>query len=359
MAKLQLKYQNDTKKAKLKKIIIVASVICAIIFIPWVAVRAWLAPVEGSVGEQVEKALDYKLDGIIVYVDQRGKAPSAYAGGWKDKTAKMAMSASTLFKIASISKLYIAAASTRLICEQKISLDDTLGELLPELSGKVQNADKITFRMLLQHRSGIPDWINQPEFPWNKPPDEAGEMLDMVIGKPADFLPDDQFEYSNTNYLLVGRILDRVLGYSHTRYIRQQFLDRLKLKRTFGQMIEADTSQIASGYDSHYDKDVKKLDFVAPGSSMVSTAEDVGIFLRALNDGTLLSKKEKALFSTIQEFGHTGLLPGYQSIARYHKDIDAVVVQFVNTTGGDTWTTSEIVYNKIVNILRRDTQLHK
>ena len=84
------------------------------------------------------------------------------------------------------------------------------------------------------------------------------------------------------------------------------------------------------------------LDFVSPGGSMIATIDDVGIFLRALNDGSLLNDDE-----------HTGLLPGYQSIARYHKSIDAVVVQFVNTTGGDTWTISNIVYKRIIKILSR------
>ncbi|MGB8716617.1 MAG: hypothetical protein WCD66_09690, partial [Rhodanobacteraceae bacterium] len=70
--------------------------------------------------------------------------------------------------------------------------------------------------------------------------------------------------------------------------------------------------------------------------SMVATAQDVGIFLRALNDGSLLNDDEQAIYSSIYEYGHTGWLRGYYRIARYHKDIDAVVVQFVNTAGGTT-----------------------
>jgi hypothetical protein len=86
---------------------------------------------------------------------------------------------------------------------------------------------------------------------------------------------------------------------------------------------------------------------------MVATAQDVGIFLRALNDGTLLSDEEQAIYSSIYKYEHTGLLPGYQSIARYHKDIDTVVIQFVNTSGGNMWSISEMLYNKIVRILSR------
>jgi D-alanyl-D-alanine carboxypeptidase len=80
----------------------------------------------------------------------------------------------------------------------------------------------------------------------------------------------------------------------------------------------------------------------------------VGIFMRALNDGSLFDEGEQEIYSSIYVYEHGGLLPGYQSIAEYHKDIDTVVVQFVNTTDFDgyDWDLSEIVINRIVKILR-------
>ena len=68
---------------------------------------------------------------------------------------------------------------------------------------------------------------------------------------------------------------------------------------------------------------------------MVATAEDVGIFIRALNDGSLLTDSEEAIYSSVYEYEHTGLLSGYSSIARYYEDMDAVVVLFANTSGGN------------------------
>ena len=114
-----------------------------------------------------------------------------------------------------------------------------------------------------------------------------------------------------------------------------------------------------SGYHVGVESDFKNID-----AGMVATAEDVGIFLRALNDGSLLNDNEQAIYSSIYAYGHSGWVLGYQSIARYHKDIDTVVVQFVNTTGGtpivqffDTQggtkvMVSNVVYNRIVRILR-------
>jgi CubicO group peptidase (beta-lactamase class C family) len=341
-------------KRLLKIFIPIISIIITIVFTPWLVVRAWLAPLPNTIQEQLDNALSYKLDGIIVYVDQLGKPPAFYTAGWKDREDKIPADPQALFKIGSISKLYIAAATAKIINGKSLSLEDTLAKLLPELAGRIENAGKITLRMLLQHRSGIPDWIDDPNFPWDKSLTDVNEVLELVLDDHSKFEPDSRYDYSNTNYLLIGKILDKTLGYNHQQYIKNEILYPLKLTRTFGLLNEVDPREVTSGYDSHYDKDIKMLDFVSPGGSMVATAQDVGIFLRALNDGSLLTNEEQAIYSSIYEYGHTGLLPGYQSIARYHKDIDAVVIQFVNTSGGDMWTISEIVYNRIIKILNKD-----
>ncbi len=87
---------------------------------------------------------------------------------------------------------------------------------------------------------------------------------------------------------------------------------------------------------------------------MLATAEDLGKFIRALNDGSVFKNKEEEIYSSIYKYEHTGLIPGYQTIAKYHKDIDAVVIQFTNITNFDgyNWNLSEIMYNRIVKIIR-------
>lgn len=340
-------------KRLLRIIILIVAIVCTVFFTPWVMLRAWLTPLPNTVQEQLDLALDYKLDGIIVYVDQSGKPPVLYAAGWKDRENKVPANQHALFKIGSISKLYIAAATAKLVNSNRLSLDDTLAQLLPEFAGRIENAHKITLRMLLQHRSGIPDWIDDPSFPWDKSLKDVNKVLELVLDDPSDFEPDSRYGYSNTNYLLIGKILDKTLGYDHQHYIQKEILVPLGLTHTFGLLSDVDSKDVVSGYDSHYDRDVKMLDFVSPGGSMVATAQDVGIFLRALNNGSLLTKEEQAVYSSVYGYEHTGLLPGYQSIARYHKDIDAVVIQFMNTSGGDMWTISEIVYNRIIKIISR------
>ncbi len=331
----------------------VVVIITTVVFVPWVIVWAWLAPLPGSVQDQVNDALDLGFDGIIVYIDQAGKEPEFYAAGWKDRENKVPADPQALFKIASISKLYVAVAAAKLIDNQSLSLDKTLIDYLPELAGRIEYADQITLRMLLQHRSGIPDWIEDPDFPWTRSILDVDEVLELVLDDPAEFEPGSRYDYSNTNYLLIGKILDKALEYSHRQYIQNQILTPLGLTQTYGLFSEVDPDLVSSGYYTDHGGDVKMLDFVSPGGSMVATAQDVGIFLRALNDGSLLSEDEQAVYSSIYEYEHTGLVLGYSSIARYHKDLDAVVIQFVNTSGGVTWTLTEIVYGRIVRIFSK------
>lgn len=331
----------------------IVSIGCIVIFVPWLAVCAYLKPLPDTVQKQVEDAITYDLDGMIVYVDIKRQEPEFYSAGWKNKENNVSADPHALFKIGSISKLYIAAATAKLINSQRLSLDESLTNYLPEISERIENANKITLRMLLQHRSGIPDWIEDPEFPWLTSLQNVNEHLELVLDEPAKFNPGSRYDYSNTNYLLIGNILDKVLGYGHQQYIQSEILAPLGLTQTFGVFSDVDPSEVSSGYYRGYNGDVKMLDVVVPGGSMIATAEEVGIFLRALNDGSLLSEEEQAIYSSIYEYEHTGLWPGYSSIARYHKDIDAVVIQFVNTSGGNSWIISEIVYNRIVRILRK------
>lgn len=147
--------------------------------------------------------------------------------------------------------------------------------------------------------------------------------------------------------------MDDALGYDHQRYIRERLLAPLGLEHTYGRMDDVDPATIAQGYDTHYEGGVRHLNFTFPGSSMVATAQDVGRFLRALHDGSLLSEEEQSVYRSVYVFEHTGLIPGYYSIARYHADIDTVVIQFVNTTGGESLSVADNLYNRIVRILRR------
>ncbi|HPE57435.1 MAG TPA: serine hydrolase domain-containing protein [Bacteroidales bacterium] len=333
------------------RIALLVGTVISLFFVPWILVRAWIKPLPDTVQEQLNEAISYGIDGIIVYVDVAGKPPGFYAAGWKNRENKLPADPHALFKIASISKLYDAVAITKLVHDRKLSLDKTLADYFPELVGKIEYADQITLRMMVQHRSGIPNLTDTPNY-WVDPPKSAQEALERIFGLPASFKPGEDYEYSNTNYLLISMLVSKVAGMSTSEYIKEKILDPLELKNTYGSIHEINMDDLMSGYYVGIEEDIKGADY----GSMVASAEDVGIFLRALNDGSLFENGEKEIYSSIYVYNHTGLIPGYQSIAKYHKDIDAVVVQFVNTTNFDgyDWNLSEIIYNRVVKIIDKE-----
>lgn len=334
-------------------VVIVIPLICVgMLFVPWDAAYTALKPLPDTLKAEIDDAPRDGLDGVIAYVDQAGRPPELYAAGWMNRAAKIPADAHSLFKIASISKLYIAAATAKLIAAKRLSLDDSLTHLLPKIAGHIANADRITLRMMLRHRSGIPDYIISSNFRWDRAGNQD-EVLNLVLDRPADFAPDTRRTYSNTNYLLIGMILDKTLGYSHRDYIKSEILAPLGLTHTFGLMSDVNPGDIVSGYAVGYEGDMKPLDCGIPGGSMVATAEDVGVFLRALNTGRLLNTDEQAIYASIYVYEHTGLWAGYESIARFHKDIDTILVEFVNTSGGNSWMKAEIEYDRILRILHR------
>ncbi len=338
------------KSKQIFKIMFIAASIGSLFFVPWILVKAWILPLPNTVQEQVDQAISYGFEGMIVYVDEAGKPPAFYTGGWNDRENKIPTDPKSLFKIASMSKLYVAVAVTKLVKEGRLSLDETVVDYFPELEGRIENANKITLKMMVQHRSGIPNFTDNPAY-WENEQENGKKALEFALDLPASFKPDKGYEYSNTNYLLLRNILDKVLGYNHHEYIKEKILMPLELKNTFFSLSEVNLDGVMSGYYVGVEEDFKTNE-----NGMLATAEDVAIFLRALNDGSVFEEGEKEIYP--YEYNHGGLVPGYQSLAEYHEDIDAVVVQFMNTTdfSGYEWNLSEIVINRIVKILKRKSK---
>lgn len=339
-------------KKQTKRIVRIALLVGTIIsffFVPWILVKAWILPLPDTIQEQLDEAIQSGFDGMIVYVDQAGTPPQYFAAGWHDREARIPARPQALFKLASISKLYDAVAVTKLIRDGRLSLDKTIADYLPELVGRIENAEKITLRLMIQHRSGIPNFTDAPNY-WAAPAETYEESLALILDKPANFEPGEDYEYCNTNYLLINKVMDNVLGYPNFQFIKEEILKPLNLKHTYGSLSEVNIADVMSGYHVGHPYDLK-----TDGRGMLATAQDVGTFLRALNDGSLFGQGEQEIYSSIYKYEHAGWIPGYQSFAKYHKDLDAVIVEFYNTTDPKlyNWNLSEIINNRIVKILKR------
>ena len=173
------------RKKILKGVFIITS-IASLWFVPWILVKAWILPLPETVQEQLEEGVDHGFDGMIVYVDEAGKPPAFYAAGWKDRKNKIPADPHALFKIASISKLYIAVAITKLVNDKRLSLDKTLADYFPELADRFEYSDKITLRLMVQHRSGLPIFTNHPGY-WDNPQESGKDVLEYALDLPANF----------------------------------------------------------------------------------------------------------------------------------------------------------------------------
>ncbi len=343
---------NKKNKTLIIRIILLVGTIVSMFFVPWLLVKAWILPLPNTVQEQLDEAIGHGFDGMIVYVDQKGKPSQYYTAGWHNRELKIPAKPNALFKIASISKLYDAVAVTKLVGEKRLSLDKTIADYLPELVGKIENAEKITLRLMLQHKSGIPNFTDTPNF-WAAPTETYEESLALILNKPSNFKPGEDYEYCNTNYLLINKIMDNELGYENFRFIQEKILTPLNLNNTFSSLDKVNIDNVMSGYHQNHPFDLKKDEH-----GMLATAEDVSTFLRALNTGSLFEPGEQEIYSSIYKYEHAGWVPGYQSFAKYYKDIDAVIIEFYSTTDSKLylWNVSEIINNRIVKILKKDTK---
>jgi len=339
---------TNKNRTTIIRIFLLGGTIISMFFVPWLLVKAWILPLPDSIQEQLDQAVNHGFEGVIVYIKQADQAPQYLSSGWHNRETKLPARPDALFKIASISKLYDAVAVTKLVSKGRLSLDKTLADYLPEVSQRIENADQITLQMMLKHRSGIPNFTDAPGF-WAAPTETFEQSLALIDGLPANFEPDQDYEYCNTNYLLINQIMDNELGYPNFKYIQKEVLIPLGLNQTYSSLSEVDQELLMSGYHVGYPHDLKVNDY-----GMHATAEDVGLFLSALNNGGIFESAEQKLYDSVYEYEHSGWVPGYQSFATYDSDSDTVVVVFYSTTDPDLyyWNLSEIINNRIAKIIK-------
>lgn len=227
------------------------------------------------------------------------------------------LDARTPIRIGSVTKSFTAAVALQLVGEGRLSLADTVGSLLP---GTLPAADSVTLRELLDHTSGLPDDVRTPlarvlagdrTHVWTR-----AELLDGVRGQPPRFAPGTRYAYSNTDFLLVGMIVERATHRSLNAELRARILRPLHLRDTRFPVAATRLPGRAHGYSLGLDGGDKLLDvtdyspsFAWASGNGVSTLHDLARFQRALLGGRLLEPRVRRAMLTGVATGH----PGHQS----------------------------------------------
>ncbi|MBT2482400.1 serine hydrolase [Streptomyces sp. ISL-94] len=220
-------------------------------------------------------------------------------------------------RVGSITKTFVAAAIMQQVEQGRIRLDAPIGGYLPQLVPG-ERGRKITVRMLLNHTSGIPDYIpyafpslqNFPSAPdISKSLDEnrfrqfrPAELIEMGLAAPPTGEPGGPTGvYSNTNYALLGQLLEQVTGTPAEQYITRNVIERAGLRHTEfpdGPRIEGPHSRMYEAFygliDPPRDYSVYTMSWVTMGAGLVSTMEDLNRFYAQLLDGKIVNQSSLA-----------------------------------------------------------------
>ena len=154
--------------------------------------------------------------------------------------------AETKFKVCSLTKQFTAALVLLLEQDGKLNIDDPVSKYL---SDAPTSWGMITLRNLLDHTSGIPDLIDEKEFAtWSMSPHTPEEQLATFRNKPLEFQPGARFEYSNSNYVVLGIVIEKVSGHRYEALLRDRILEPLRMENTGLDTDELVLPRRAEGY---------------------------------------------------------------------------------------------------------------
>lgn len=257
----------------------------------------------------------------------------AKAYGFSDVAAQKPADVNTRYKVGSITKPFTAVLILQLVDENKVKLDDKLSKFFPNM----RNADKITVEMLLRHRTGIHEVLLDPVTAQNiTRPHSRQEITDRISGYQSDFEPGSKYQYSNSNYILLGYIIEDITKQSFAENVQKRIASKLGLKHTsLPDKIDFTKNEaISATFEKNWQVVPEWSNTLAySAGALVSTPSDLTVFMKALFDGKLVSAASLEKMKTIQEgyglglitlpfdsktfYGHTGGIENFRSVVGY------------------------------------------
>ena len=250
-----------------------------------------------------------------------------------NSTEKKQVSEATRYRIGSITKMFTAAMIFQLVEENKLKLSDTLDKFFPQ----IPNAEKITLAQMLGHRSGIFNVTANPDFPSLKTQSKTrDEMVALIAKAKPTFEPGEKAQYSNSNYVLLGYIVEKAGGRSYEDALKQRITSKIGLKDTYVGTGYPDASKNeAFSYSFISDwKQESDIHLSIPGGAgaIISTPNDLTKFIQALFDGKIVSKESLEQMKPRDKYGlginlypiggktfygHSGGMDGFRSLLLY------------------------------------------
>jgi D-alanyl-D-alanine carboxypeptidase len=355
---------------------------CLLIFTFYFCCFAQPAAKSGKASEALRQKLQEKLNEFHA----NGKFPGATLGlaladgttmglavGLSDVESKTPMTPRDLMLQGSVGKTYVAAVALQLVQEGKLGLDDPLGKYLggEKWFGRLPNARDITVRMLMNHTSGLvryefkeqftKDLTANPDRVW-----KPEELVSYILDTAAPFAAGKGWDYSDTNYIVLGMIIERITGSSYYQELARRILVPLNLRET----VPSDRRAIPRLVQGYAGKDnpfggsdaminggrmVINPQFEWTGGGIASTTEDLARWAKLLYEGKAFEPKLLArMFEGVPArlgpearyglgviirptqmgitYGHSGFFPGYITEVLYFPQAKAAIAVQVNTS---------------------------
>lgn len=290
-----------------------------------------------------------------VAISENGKIIYTKSIGFSDIETKTKPNVQTKYRIGSISKTFTSTLVFKAMEENKLSLDTKISKYFPA----IKNSNKITIGNLLNHRSGIHSFTDNEDYlSWNTQKKSEEELMKIIEDGGSDFEPDSKADYSNSNYVLLSFILEKVYKKKYPEILTEKIIKPVGLKNTkYGEKISVTDNDANSYYfEKNWVKDAETdLSIPLGAGAIISTPSDLLQFAEALFNGKIISAKSLAIMETIKDdygyglfqmpfgikkaFGHTGGIDSFTSNFGYFPEEK---VSFAMTSNGSNFKNNDI-----------------
>lgn len=262
----------------------------------------------------VAKYAEYGQFNGSVLVVEKGEILYKKAFGMADMDAKIPNDPDTKFRLASVTKQFTAMLIIQLAAENKVKLDIPISNYLPSYPKKT--GEIITLHHLLTHTSGIPNYTSALEYrDVMQKSFKPEQLVDLFDDLPLEFKPGEKFQYSNSGYVLLGYIIEKITGQTFEENLKKKICLPLKMHNTGVEHNDIKLKNTAKGYNRGGStfQEASYIDMSVPFSAgaMYSTLEDLYLWDRALYTEKLVPKKYLDLIFETHIPSHGKVFYGY------------------------------------------------
>lgn len=227
----------------------------------------------------------------------------------------------TKFNLASISKMITSIGVLQLKEQGKIDFNDKVGNYLPDYPNRIVR-DSVSIHNLLTHTSGIPPFYGSQYLMTDKMSyKKVADFIPLFENLSLTFPPGDNYQYSGSNFVLLGKIIEEVTGMDYYDYIDKNIFKKANMRNSLAIPIDSIVYNKANGYTclwgdrSYYSRNNYYISKASPAGGHFSTSRDLYLFSKGIRNGTLIKKETFSLFTTPK-------VKGYNTHLGYGIDID-------------------------------------